>query len=171
MLLLYYLILEQLKVNQTEAVAAVVPDILSPGTALDVDENVRLWLVELNSYNWRQVARGVFVWEIVRRESLPWGVADGSNVFFISGVLSLAGHPNNLLRETFLSFLFYWIINQTYTYNHQYYNIWLIQEWPLKIHFIRFTQIQVSSLDYKLRIDMYFNLPWAFFLGSHLCSF
>lgn len=94
------LVLEQFEVHQTEAVAAVVADVLCPSFALDINKNVRLRLLELHSNNRWQVARGMPVGEVIGGEPLPWGVTDGTDVFFVGWVLSLAGYPDHLERET-----------------------------------------------------------------------
>jgi len=59
-------------VHQTEPVAPVVLDVLSPCAALDVDEYVRLGLSELYSYDGTQVAGGVAVGEEVGGEAAVW---------------------------------------------------------------------------------------------------
>lgn len=82
--------------HQTEAVAAVVADVLCPSFALDINKNVRLRLLELHSNNRWQVARGMPVGEVIGGEPLPWGVTDGTDVFFVGWVLSLAGYPDHL---------------------------------------------------------------------------
>lgn len=82
--------------NKTKSVAAVVDDVLGPCLALDVDEHEGLGLGELDGDDGGEVAGGVAVGEVVGGESSPWGVVDGSNVFLISGVLTLAGNPDHL---------------------------------------------------------------------------
>lgn len=90
------LVLEELKVDQAQPVTPVVDDVLSPGTALDVDEHVGLGLGELYSNNGAEVAWGVAVGEVIGGESTPWGIANGSDILLISWVLALAGDPDHL---------------------------------------------------------------------------
>jgi len=99
-----HLVLQQLKVDQTKTVPAVVYNVLGPRAALHVDQDVGHGALELNSHDGRKVAGSVHVGEVVGWESLPWRVGDGSDVFLVSWVLSLARHPDHL-RENLFSFV------------------------------------------------------------------
>jgi hypothetical protein len=50
----------------------------------------------MDSDQWAEVSLGVFVWVEVAGESPLRDVVDWSNVFDVSGILSLAAHPNSV---------------------------------------------------------------------------
>lgn len=90
------LIHQHFEMYRTETSLAIVDDILGPDFALNVDQNSGFRFLELESDNWTQIARNVFVGEIVGGETLEWCVRHVANVLPIGRVFTFARHPDHV---------------------------------------------------------------------------